>query len=289
MVEENENLVEREESAVKSCKNCGTELAEHDSYCPNCGAEVVEERLTLPYLLTKLWQALTDWDSAFVRTLRQLTVKPGIVIQAYNTGVRKRFSNPWKYMLISLTILGLYLYINPFPTFGEMDLKNSLETGYELGGGELEKDEEAQEQLEDFENMDSQMQKLLTNPNYYNFTFFLLIPIYTLITFLLFRKYRYNYAEHLVLNAYLNAHYNYYVLVFGVICWTTSLGGGWFYMGTLVLYYLYLPQVFMTTFDISIGKSIGKALLHLLLFVVTFIVIIIVMGIAAAATVAMFF
>jgi len=217
-----------------------------------------------------------------------MTTAPGKVANAYNSGVRKRFANPWKYMLISLTVLGLYLYFNPFPAIEGFSPQDGLETGYEIGGGDLSNEEEMDEQLKRAEDINKSMEALLTNPNYYNISFFLLIPVYALISFLIFRKFQYNYAEHLVLNAYVSAQYNYYVLVLGMLCWLFSVSGEWFYMGTLAAYYVYLPQVFVTTFDVSIGKAIGKSILHFLLFMAVFLILMIVITLVAFAFTVMF-
>ena len=75
------------------CKNCDSVLKSEDKYCFHCGAMVVNERLTMKYFLSNLLAAL-GWDNRFFHTLRDMTLRPQVVIEKYLNGTRKRYSSP---------------------------------------------------------------------------------------------------------------------------------------------------------------------------------------------------
>ena len=77
-----------------NCKNCHTELSEHDDYCRNCGARIIRNRLTFRNLFEHLSETFFNYDNKLLRTLIDLIKKPEDVIVGYINGVRKKYVNP---------------------------------------------------------------------------------------------------------------------------------------------------------------------------------------------------
>ena len=51
-----------------NCKNCHTELHDHDDYCPNCGARVIRNRLTFKNLFEHISETFFNYDNKLLRT-----------------------------------------------------------------------------------------------------------------------------------------------------------------------------------------------------------------------------
>jgi predicted amidophosphoribosyltransferase len=91
-----------------NCKNCNSKLSENNNFCSECGAKIVKERITVKRLLSSFFNAL-GWDSNFFITLRSLLSNPQSVLKEYISGTRKKYTNPFTFFAISLTI-SLFVY-----------------------------------------------------------------------------------------------------------------------------------------------------------------------------------
>jgi hypothetical protein len=88
---------------ASECANCGTVLV--GAYCHACGQSGDgRTRLVVRDVLTEFCEHLLDFDSAFLRTFAGLTVRPGGVCRDYVAGRRKRYMNPFGYLLLSGTV-----------------------------------------------------------------------------------------------------------------------------------------------------------------------------------------
>lgn len=90
-----------------NCVNCGAEV--HTPYCPSCGQRTGVKRLTLHDTANDVWNNLAGFDGVFLRTLKDLTRKPGRVANAYLSGVRIRYIGPIGYFFFMITLLLLWV------------------------------------------------------------------------------------------------------------------------------------------------------------------------------------
>lgn len=87
-----------------SCANCGMRLA--GEWCHECGQRRFRpEHRSLRHIATEAFQALTDLDGRFPRTLKDLCLHPGRMAQAYLAGARRRYLSP-----VTLFLLANLLY-----------------------------------------------------------------------------------------------------------------------------------------------------------------------------------
>jgi len=86
------------------CKNCSIEINPNTSFCYSCGTKVVTRRITTKNLFSDLMIGL-GWDSIYFFTLKSMFVKPNIVITEYLNGTRKKYLNPFSYLLIGTAML----------------------------------------------------------------------------------------------------------------------------------------------------------------------------------------
>ena len=102
-----------------NCKNCNTEITEKINYCPQCGARIIKNRLTPTILVNQLNEEVLSLDNKFLATFIDLFKRPERVIDGFIFGLRKRYLNVITYYAISLSLLGLQIFIlkSFFPEF----------------------------------------------------------------------------------------------------------------------------------------------------------------------------
>lgn len=100
--------IKAQEAPVELCSNCKVELV--GFYCHLCGKPKAHPRITLKRLLLQIPYTAFDVEKGFLRTLIDLTLRPGRVIDEYLYGDRLRYLNPVRYWLISLTLQFVVLF-----------------------------------------------------------------------------------------------------------------------------------------------------------------------------------
>lgn len=92
------------------CKNCGAPLEDNAGFCSYCGARVITERISFKFLFKEFVDKVLSVDNRLLKTFLHLFYKPEVVIDDYINGVRKKYFNPLSYLLISITLAGLYFF-----------------------------------------------------------------------------------------------------------------------------------------------------------------------------------
>ncbi len=238
------------------CKNCGHPIEVSENYCSNCGAKIIQKRLTVNYLSSEFFESFWSIESNKpVLTFLDLFRKPLDVIGGYIDGLRKRYINPYGYFTIALTLTGLYTFINLnyFPEY----LENS---GFKAN-------------IEDQDISRELTTKLLENINLITF---ILIPVITLISRLVFLKNRkYNLAEHLITHLYAYSHVNIITAFLVLISFVDERAFRITNFVSLPIYILYYGYVFKKLYQLKFWKVLLKTLLFLLVFGICFLAIII--------------
>jgi len=150
------------------CKNCGYES--EGRFCSNCGESMHTHRVSMHHLLHETIHTFTHLDKGFGYTLKKLVTEPGRTQRLYLEGYRARHQKPFSMFFICATISALCLYWI----------------------ARLTREAVSPEQ----EAVNYFLQ------HYYVLLHIALFPLYTLVTWLLFIKSKYNYAELLVLGMY---------------------------------------------------------------------------------------
>jgi len=152
------------------CENCNIEFT--GNYCNNCGQKKVENRLNLREISNNLISSLFNYESGFLKTIFFLIVKPKTIILDYFNGKRKNYFNPINLLFIIIAIKA-FIEIN---FLYEYNL-NSSETN------EL-------------------YYKITHNDYFKTVQVICLIPILSFLSYLFFKKYKYNFTEHILTNIF---------------------------------------------------------------------------------------
>jgi len=166
------------------CKNCNNNFK--GNFCNSCGQDSHTHKINFHYVIHEIQHSIFHVDGGIFYTIKELFKRPGNSIREYINGKRVKHFKPITYVII-LSIIYSFLEhkINKNP-FIEDGLRGILE-GIKKG--------------RDFSDRDFKIFEWLIHN--YSYSALLLIPIFSLASFLSFKKSNFNYFEHLVLNTFL--------------------------------------------------------------------------------------
>jgi hypothetical protein len=169
------------------CKNCNQPL--DGNFCKHCGQSAKTGRINFQFLWDEIQDKILNYDKGIVNTSKELFVRSGHSIREYIAGKRITHIKPIASVFILIGILSIlynHFHINTFNT----SAWNDFAAGFNGEPGELKIDIQA---LNEFKNNNFELVELFY------------LPLYAFASYLVFKKYKYNYVEHLVLNAFLTA------------------------------------------------------------------------------------
>jgi hypothetical protein len=87
-------------SAPANCLDCAAVLAQGQRYCSQCGQAAGTNRISLAHFAHELGHALVQADRNVFMLTAALACRPGLVVRDYLAGQRKRWFNPFAYLLL---------------------------------------------------------------------------------------------------------------------------------------------------------------------------------------------
>jgi hypothetical protein len=159
------------------CKNCGGQVS--GNFCSSCGQRADTHKLNIHFILHDLQHALIHFDKGVLYTTKQLLIRPGHTIREFLEGKRARHFQPLSFAIVLATFYGLLWHYLIFD-----HLHTSL--------------------IEPGDDITRAFGKIVTwITEHFAFGGLILIITSTLVSYVIFKKRKYNLAEHLVLNTYL--------------------------------------------------------------------------------------
>jgi len=179
------------------CKNC--DYTVQGTFCSQCGQKASVSKITLTNLLDQLSNSIFQVDKGFFYTMKQLFTRPGLSIREYLDGKRKRHFKPIAYLL---TLSTLYLLITQL--CGQNTLLQEALAGSAQG-------------FLDIKEQDALPTGLLWFSKNYAYATLLLLPIFSLASYISFLGLGANYLEHFVLNSFTTGQQAIFYSVFAVL------------------------------------------------------------------------
>lgn len=250
-----------------NCKNCNTALNSHINFCPECGAKIIRNRLTIKHITSEFSAQFLNIDNRFLKTFIHLFTKPEAVISGYIDGTRKKYISVIQYLAISLTLLGLQLFIlNKFyPEFFNAAFNDSQSY---LAMYPEEKRADIEEYMTNYYTFINEYQSLI---------YVIGIPLTAFVTRLTFIKEKlYNFTEHIVINTYITSQYIIFSFFTYLLFATLNLNIGILVTTSLLLYVFYYGFVFYKTYTLSIVTIVLRFMLSLAIICTIFLLIFIV-------------
>ena len=163
---------------ITICKNCGHNF--EGNFCNNCSQTADTQKINFQFLRKNVQKMLFKYsDNRILYTSQQLFFRPGNTIREYIEGKRVKHFEPFAFLVTFATLYGVLYHYFKINLFYENSVSSNA-----------------------FEKITPDMinEWLATH---FSLATCLLLPIYTLGSFIAFRKQGYNFAEHLVLNTFL--------------------------------------------------------------------------------------
>lgn len=241
------------------CKNCGSNLRDKDGFCSNCGARVIEERITLKFIFKEILDKVLSVDNKLLKTFWHLFSKPEKVIDGYINGVRKKYFNPFSYLLISITLAGIsYYFLKDFA----MQSLEATPTVNPNTNNPFENKAFAESLI----NFIFDYQSLLTA---------ITIPFYGIISWVVFlNKKKYNYFEHLIIYIYATAQISLFVFLISTpLFFINQEAGNIVSLTASGLSIMYNTYVLIRLFKLTFIQTIIKLLYFIFIGSVLYIVL----------------
>lgn len=166
-----------------NCLNCNHALYPGQKFCDRCGQKTDVHRLTVGHLFHELFHAVTHTDKSIFHLFKGLALHPGKVAAEYVEGKRKKYFNPFTFLLLCI---GFMIFVNnmvkPYPELkADPNIVRQIptEAGRKLYIRTIERTNNATQ---------------LVNKNT-NLVYLIAIPFYALIVWLFYRWRGRNFAE----------------------------------------------------------------------------------------------
>jgi hypothetical protein len=232
-----------------NCKNCDAPL--NGKFCSNCGQTVDIHRVTFGHFLHDFFHAFTHADKGILLLMKELIRKPGLVAKEYLEGKRKKYFNPLSFLVI---LSSIYAYA-------------SHTSGYFEALTHFEQQQIRPNRMPYYAES---MEFMLNNGK---FLALILMPLLmSFFSWLFFRKEKYNFAENLVLNAFVMGQIYIVMVVIFIPCFVlfpgfpVQLNNNIFHLLMIAYMIVAYQQFFGNKVIFTVLKSISITLLFMTFF-----------------------
>lgn len=238
-----------------NCLNCNAEI--NGQFCSNCGQSSETHKINLHYLWHDIQHGLLHFDKGILFTAKELFTRPGHSIREFLDGKRVSHFKP-----ISLVIIlaGIYSLLSHFFHL------NLFSTYYELKG--------SGDGFNEFKTSVDKLSEWLSQ--HYSVLALIQIPIFSLGTYVMFKREGYNYVEHLVINCFIAGQkLILHILTFPIYYWlnNTIFSRPIDQFIDVVGYALAFWTIFQLFKRIIVSNRIWKTIFSLIIPLVTFVVV----------------
>ncbi len=168
------------------------------------------KRITIKSMLHEVWHAITHVEDGLSRTIVSLAVRPGKMMQDYLHGNRKIYQKPVPFLLLATTLYALTLHFIHYTHTDSQTMSISFHERLMNNAHNIEQ-------------------------TYYSWIHLALMPVYSVIAFLLFRKARYYYAEWLVICCYIISFLLLVLIPYEVTNYLFDFSTTWYYVLQLII------------------------------------------------------
>ncbi len=158
-----------------TCKNCNQPFS--GNFCNNCGQSSDTHKLNLHFVLHDIQHAFFHFDKGVLFTAKELFTRPGNSIREFIEGKRIKHFKPISLVIVLATTYGILRHLFNFSI--------------------LDKNEVSKIQGVEYESLNEWIS------HHYYWIILLSIPMFSIASYLVFRKQGYNFIEHFVLNTYM--------------------------------------------------------------------------------------
>lgn len=202
-----------------ACINC--EQSTFGKFCSHCGQKQGVARLTWSSVFVELQKRLFGFDNNYLRTTRDLTIRPQVVIDSVIEGNRIRYVGPVGYYFVMLTV-----YILLMSLFN-VDMSEMMGTVEQTMNSDATEGQKA---------MQSAINQFIMDN--FRLTAFLMMPFFILGVWLVFKNKGYNFLETSVITFYGQAHPLWASIILIIVYKFTGYNASLFIMSSFTYIYL---------------------------------------------------
>ena len=158
------------ETILNECKNCGASF--EGNFCSSCGQKANVKRFIVKNIPGEFIHGFFHVHHGFLFTVKELFIRPGVSIRAYIAGKRVTYFNPFTYLVLLSILVGFM--------FSHSGMMEHVRENFMASGETLQ-----------------------FTRKHFSYRLLLSIPAYTLMTWILFKPFKYNFAEHFIVNTFL--------------------------------------------------------------------------------------
>ncbi|MCB0395731.1 MAG: DUF3667 domain-containing protein [Flavobacteriales bacterium] len=280
------------------CLNCDAALQSDWEFCPACGQENHSVKVPLRTIIKDFLGDYFTFDSKLFRSLRPLFFKPGFLTIAYNSGKRVRYIPPLRMYILISVVFFFVINRSHHPLFGKdkQEIRKQSHISLEVGGHELiyqdmmafqyDVDKQGMEAYMDSVGAVTSFDKWIVKRMYrlsdqgkeaigdqifhgISISMFVVLPMFALLLFWVYRKKRWLYVEHLIYSLHLHAFIFFYGAVLAVVNRFVFEINGWVWNLILALpYVVYAVWSLKVVYGGTLRYTLGKFFILLLLYIV---------------------
>ncbi|MCT3803835.1 hypothetical protein CMU96_15690 [Elizabethkingia anophelis] len=170
------------ENVLENCNSCGTVV--NGNYCTECGQKKFK-RIDHTYVIDEVKSFAFYTEKGFFYSVKNIILNPGKTARKFLEGDRIHHYKPFA---LTMVLSGISILLSSF-----LNIKDIMENAMR-----------ASNQNVSDKFIDAYSTGFLS---YFSFIMLALIPFFSLLTRIAFRKWGQNYYEHLVMNAYFQCFY----------------------------------------------------------------------------------
>lgn len=160
-----------------TCKNCKQHFK--GKFCNQCGQSADTHDINFHFLWHDIQHGLLHFDKGILYTIKELFTRPGYSIREFIDGKRVKHFKPISFIIVLAGIYGFLIHYFRITEFIQISADNKTRQVV---------------------NIDKIIEWISTH---YAFSTLLLLPITSLGTYWAFKKEKYNFIQHIVLNSFL--------------------------------------------------------------------------------------
>jgi hypothetical protein len=164
----------------ENCKTCGIPF--QGDFCHACGQKRIYKRFTLKESSKWVFSEVFNLDHGFLYTSKEMLFRPNVVIKEYLSGSTKKYMHPFRFLFVWVTINSLLTL-----WLGVLDNNEAFQDlGIDIEGKEFKKVQEV----------------LALVQKYMTFIMMLGVPFMAFGSWMIYKKRKLYYTEHLIFQAY---------------------------------------------------------------------------------------
>ncbi|HFK5527355.1 TPA: DUF3667 domain-containing protein [Elizabethkingia anophelis] len=170
------------ENVLENCNSCGTVV--NGNYCTECGQKKFK-RIDHTYVIDEVKSFAFYTEKGFFYSVKNIILNPGKTARKFLEGDRIHHYKPFA---LTMVLSGISILLSSF-----LNLKDIMENAIKASN----------------QNVSDKFVDTYTTSfiSYFTFIMLAMIPFFSLLTRIAFRKWGQNYYEHLVMNAYFQCFY----------------------------------------------------------------------------------